>query len=64
MELENRKKISKIRGLIFLAAAISLLLSVYLFFYTGDKQNGLFVGLWAPTILAAGTFLLGVKNNV
>ncbi len=41
---------------LFLAAAvISFLLSVGLWF-TGSRAEGLFVGLWVPSILAAGAF--------
>ena len=43
---------------LFLAAALgSFLLSVGLWF-AGERQQGLFVGLWVPSILAAGAFWL------
>ena len=39
------------------AAAASVGLSWYYFFMRGDRQRGIFVGLWPPTILAfAGYF--------
>lgn len=41
--------------LILVAAFASFLLSVILWF-AGDRQYGLFVGLWVPSILAAGAF--------
>jgi hypothetical protein len=41
--------------LILAAAFISFLLSITLWF-AGDRQYGLFVGLWVPSILAAGCF--------
>jgi hypothetical protein len=41
--------------LIMFAAFVSFLLSVTLWF-AGDRQYGLFVGLWVPSILAAGGF--------
>ena len=41
--------------LFLVAAAISFLLSVGLWF-TGLRAQGLFVGLWVPSILAAGAF--------
>jgi hypothetical protein len=41
---------------ILLAAAISFLLSVSLWF-SGYKDEGLFVGIWVPTILALGAFI-------
>ena len=41
---------------LFLAAALgSFLLSIGLWF-TDHRQEGLFVGLWVPSILAAGAF--------
>lgn len=41
--------------LFLIAAAASFLLSVTLWF-AGDRQYGVFVGLWVPSILAAGAF--------
>ncbi len=41
----------------FTAAGLSFLLSVFLWF-SGDRERGLFVGLWVPSILAAGGLLL------
>lgn len=34
------------------AAAASVLLSWYYFFVKGDRERGIFVGLWPPTIFA------------
>ena len=42
-------------ALILIAAVASFLLSIILWF-AGDRQYGLFVGLWVPSILAAGAF--------
>ena len=39
-----------------LASAVALGLAVYLWF-TGDKDSGLFVGLWVPSILSLGALL-------
>jgi hypothetical protein len=39
------------------AAFVSFLASVSLWF-TGSREEGVFVGLWVPSILAAGGFLL------
>ena len=41
----------------FAAAGISFLLSIALFF-SGDRERGIFVGLWVPSILSAGGLLL------
>lgn len=38
------------------AAAVSVGLSWYYFFLKGDRQRGLFVGLWPPTILAFASY--------
>jgi len=44
------------RGLFLLAAAVSFVLSVSLWF-NGNHDQGTFVGLWVPSILALGAFL-------
>ena len=41
---------------ILLAAFISFLLSVYLWF-NGQQKEGLYVGIWVPSILAAGAYI-------
>jgi hypothetical protein len=41
------------RGLILLGAFVSVVLSVSLWF-TGHHDQGIFVGLWVPSILALG----------
>ena len=52
LSLVNRSK------LIFLAAGlVSLVLAVSLWF-TGNKQQGLFVGLWVPAIHSLGALVL------
>ena len=43
-------------GPAFLAAAASVGLSWYYFFLRGEKERGLFVGLWPPTILAFASY--------
>jgi len=42
--------------LILIAAFLSFLLSVYLWF-GGEKESGVFVGIWVPSILAFGIFI-------
>jgi len=44
------------------AAGASFLFSVSLWF-TGSKQEGLFVGLWVPSILSFGTLVLGGRSH-
>ena len=50
--------VSKAKALFLLAAGLSFLLSVSLYF-TGDHERGIFVGIWVPSILSAGALLLG-----
>jgi hypothetical protein len=45
------------RTLILLAAFVSFVLSVTLWF-SGHKQEGIFVGLWVPSILSLGGLVL------
>jgi hypothetical protein len=47
---------------ILIAAAISFLLSVSLWF-TGSKEQGIFVGLWVPSILAFGAFVFAARGR-
>ncbi|MEM8606366.1 MAG: hypothetical protein AAGF92_04650 [Myxococcota bacterium] len=50
------------KALFFLAAGLSFLLSISLWF-SGDRERGLFVGLWVPSILSAGNLLLGGQRD-
>lgn len=54
--------LARAKGLIFLAAGLSFLMSVYLFF-GGDAERGIFVGLWVPSILAAGSLLIAGERH-
>jgi hypothetical protein len=40
-----------------LAAGASVALALYVYYVKGDKQQGIFVGHWAPTILAFASYL-------
>lgn len=51
------KSVSVSKALFFAAAGISFCLSIWLWF-SGDRERGLFVGLWVPSILSAGGLLL------
>jgi hypothetical protein len=52
----------KIKCLFLIAAGISFLLSVYLWF-NGYKDQGLYVGLWVPSILSSGALMLAGKGE-
>lgn len=54
--------ISRPKALFMLAAGLSFAMSVYLFF-TGSREQGIFVGIWVPSILSAGALLLGRERS-
>lgn len=56
----TRLQISKLGFVV--AAGASFLLSISLWF-SGLRDEGVFVGLWVPSILSFGTLLLGGKNR-
>ena len=51
-----------LKGMFLLAAFASFLFSIILYFQAGDdmngRLNGIFVGIWVPSILALGSFVL------
>ena len=53
-EKEAAKEIGKRTGVdpVILAAFGSVVLSWYQFYVRGNKEYGLFIGLWPPTLLA------------
>ncbi len=56
------KKIWTAKFFIFLAAFLSMIFSIYLY-YSGNTQNGIFVGIWVPSILSAGSLLMAGTNE-
>jgi len=54
--------ISPAKACFLAAAGLSFLMSVYLYF-SGDQNNGIYVGLWVPSILSAGALLLGSNGH-
>ena len=55
-------RLAKVKLLFGLAAFISFLLSVYLWF-NGQREQGMFVGLWVPSILSLGGMLLAGRRG-
>lgn len=49
------------KTLIYIAALAALAISVYLWF-NGQRDEGLFVGLWVPSILALGAYAEASKR--
>ena len=54
--------LTKARALFLVAAGFSFLLSVSLWFL-GHKEQGIFVGLWVPSILALGALMMAGKGR-
>ncbi len=44
------------RDVAILASAVSVLLAWHQFFIKGNRERGLFIGLWPPTILAFASY--------
>ena len=53
---------TRAKALFLGAAGLSFVLSVALWF-TGHREEGGFVGLWVPSILALGTLVMTGKEN-
>jgi hypothetical protein len=47
---------------VFLVTVVSLLFSVFLWF-NGQRDEGIFVGLWVPSLLGIGIYLKGIMNS-
>ncbi|MEN9942155.1 MAG: hypothetical protein RLZZ91_156 [Bacteroidota bacterium] len=56
------KKFTLTDKLLFAAALMSLIFSEVLYFQ-GEKQDGTFIGLWVPSILAFGIYLKLILNS-
>lgn len=55
-------RIRIIKGGYVLAAFLSYLLSVYLWF-SGSREQGMFVGIWVPSILSFGALMLSGQER-
>jgi hypothetical protein len=56
------KKFTATDKLLFLSAIMSLIFSEVLYFQ-GEKEDGSFIGLWVPSILAFGIYLKLINNS-
>jgi hypothetical protein len=56
----SRLKLAK--ALVLAAAGVSFVLSVSLWF-SGQKEQGQFVGLWVPSVLALGALMLSGRET-
>ena len=58
---QRRRVLAK---LLFIAAGTaSFLLSVWLWFVAGDRDTGLYVGLWVPSIFALGALVVSWEGD-
>ena len=55
-------RLEKAKLIFMLTAGVSFLLSVYLWF-GASKEQGIFVGLWVPSILSLGALLLAGRGG-
>lgn len=60
-EMELAKATGRARLLVLVGAFASFLFSVSLWFY-GMRDEGLFVGLWVPSILGLGNLMLSSRK--
>jgi len=56
MIADHARRSLAVRALFLAAALLSFALAVVLYF-TGEHTDGIFVGIWVPSILALGAFL-------
>lgn len=57
MSQQDMQPTERASGGAVIGAVLSILYSWYLFYLRGDHQRGIFVGLWAPTILGLASYL-------
>jgi len=58
MDTSNSKKGKSMQSKFFfiIAAFLSFLLSVGIWFYAGNENQAIFVGIWVPSILSLGRY--------
>ncbi len=56
------KKIGPLNIFIMMLCALIIIVALYLFL-RGDQHHAIFIGLWAPTILAFTIFLKQILNG-
>jgi len=61
--MSNIKKAGIIGDLIMLIICVIIILVAEYIFLNGDKLHGIFIGLWAPTVLGLLIYLKLVQNG-
>ena len=56
------RRIAVIKGLFLMAGFLSFLLSVTLWF-SGNQDQGLFVGIWVPSMWSLGALMLAGEKS-
>jgi hypothetical protein len=56
------KKFTITDKLLFISSFLSLIFSEILYFQ-GQKEDGTFIGIWVPSILAFGIYLKLINNS-
>lgn len=62
VEERDRARLAAVKALFLVAAFASFLFSVYLWFFV-DEDQGVFVGLWVPSIASIGALLLAGERR-
>ena len=52
-----------ITDILLLVSALSSLIFSEILFFSGEKENAIFIGLRVPSILAFGIYLRSIKNS-
>lgn len=52
-----------ITDFLFMGASLATIVFSKLLYLYGYKEDAIFVGLWAPSILAFGIYLKGIANS-
>jgi len=58
----EKKNIQTADNLILALCLLIILVAEYVFL-TGDKLHGIFIGIWAPTLLGVMIYLKIIKNE-
>ncbi len=59
---DRTNRLMAIKGLFVIAGALSFLFSVYLWFFV-DRLQGVFVGVWVPSMWSLGALLLAGEGR-
>lgn len=58
----RERDLFRVKALFVIAGFLSFFLSVYLWFFV-DKEQGLYVGLWVPSLWSLGALVLATETR-